>query len=293
MRAFCLVADLQSFSSAASEMGISTTMVSRYVKQLEQHLGCLLLKRNTRKVFLTPAGDQYRAHIKPLLKKLTLVENQMSHLSDAPSGKLAVSTTLELGAQYFAPLIAQYRQAYPQVLLDINLSNSPIDLFDTDVDLAFRVAPALPNASHIAQSVANSKLSLWVSPQYLAVNGTPTTIAELAEHQLMFFAHNIRKEQWLFEYQGQRQTIKLPWAWTSNNGRLLNEAAASGQGIIQAPSYSVNQYVEQGDLIELMPEYSIKELSISAVYPHRYQLSNRVSSFVEMAKKYFKDNPLP
>lgn len=293
MHAFCLVAEYQSFSQASVEMGVSATMVSRYIKQLEQQLGCLLLKRNTRKVFVTDAGQYYLDQIKPVLRKLDGIEQSMHNLNDEPTGQLTISASLEFGSQYLAPLIKQYRDQCPKVQLNLNLTNEPIDLFSSEVELAFRVAPMLPNASHIAQEVCNSRLALWASPEYLAKHGIPVQIEDLNEHQLLFFAHSIRKDQWIFHRKGKLETKRFNWAWSSNNGRLLNEAAAQHQGIIQAPSYSVAKYVNQGLLHEVLPEHSINDLAISAVYPHRYELSNRVKSFVEMAKSYFAVQPIP
>ena len=293
LKAFCLTAEYLNFSQAASEMGVSPTMVSRYVKQLEEELGCLLLKRNTRKVFLTEAGEQYRNHIKPILKKLHLVDSQMRQLKKEPSGELNISTTAEFGGQYLAQLIARYRELYPQVKLNIRTDNTPIDLFDDKTDLAFRVAPSLTNASYIAQKVANSRLSLWASPHYLTHNGVPEDLLDLAEHKLLFFNHSLRKEQWLFVDNGERRLIKFNWVWTSNSGKLLNEAAASGQGIIQAPSYSVANYVNENRLVEVLPQHAFNNLQISAMYPHRYELSTRVKTFVELAKAHFTANPIP
>lgn len=293
MKAFCLTAEHLNFSLAAKEMGISATMVSRYVKQLEQELGCLLLKRNTRKVFLTEAGAQYRNYIKPILKKLHLVDNQMRQLKNEPCGELRISATAEFGGQYLAPLIALYREQYPQVRLNIRIDNAPIDLFDDKTDLAFRVAPSLNNASYIAQKVAQSRLSLWASPEYLTQFGCPTTLENLSQHQLLFFDHSLRKEQWLFIEDGERRLMKYNWAWASNSGKLLNEAAVNNQGIIQAPSYSVARYVANKGLIEVLPQYAINNLQISAMYPHRYELSTRVKTFVELAKIYFSEHPIP
>ena len=293
IQAFCLVAERQSFSSASAEMGISTTMISRHIKQLEQHLGCLLVKRNTRKVYLTDAGQQYLVQITPVIKKLEQVEQHMSNLSDEPNGQLTISASLEFGSQYLAPLIQQYRDQCPKVQLNLNLTNEPVDLFNSDVELAFRVAPTLPNASHIAQEVCSSKLALWASPNYLVKFGQPKKIEDLQNHELLFFNHSIRKDQWIFYCEGELQTKRFKWAWSSNNGRLLNEAAADGQGIIQAPAYSVANYIKHGKLQEVLPEHAIANLGISAIYPHRYELSNRVKSFVELAKKYFTENPVP
>lgn len=293
MQAFCLVAEYQSFSQASREMGVSATMVSRYIKQLEQQLGCLLLKRNTRKVYVTDAGQYYLQQIKPVLKKLDVIEQSMHNLNDEPTGQLTISASLEFGSQYLSPLIKRYRAQCPKVQLNLNLTNEPIDLFGSEVELAFRVAPMLPNASHIAQEVCNSRLALWASSEYLAKHGAPTCIEDLHQHELLFFAHSIRKDQWIFHRNDAFETKRFNWAWASNNGRLLNEAAAEHQGIIQAPAYSVAKYVNNGQLQEVLPMHSINDLAISAVYPHRYELSNRVKSFVEMAKVYFKQNPIP
>ena len=293
VRALCLVAEYQSFTRAAKQMQLSTTMVSRHVKQLEQNLGCLLLKRNTRKVCLTDAGQNYVLQMKPLLNKFNEVDEEVSGLSQAPSGKLAISASIEFGCQYLAPLVSQYQNAFPDVKLDIVLSNTPVDLFDSQIDLAFRVAPSLPDASHIAQTVCHSSLSLWASPAYLKKHGTPIDIAALSEHRLLFFSHHIRHDQWIFLLDGQHVCRKFNWAMTSNNGRFLNEAAAAGDGIIQAPRYSVAPYIKSGELVEVLAEHTLKPLTIAAVYPHRYALSNRVKSFVELAKHYFSQHPIP
>ena len=293
MKAFCLTAEYLNFSQAAKEMDVSATMVSRYVKQLEQELECLLLKRNTRKVFLTEAGEQYRNQVKPILKKLNLVDNQIRHLQNEPSGELRISTTAEFGGQYLSPLIALYRKKHPHVRLNVQVDNAPIDLFDDKTDLTFRVAPSLTSSSYIAQKVGQSRLSLWASPEYLAQFGQPQSLDDLAQHQLLFFNHSLRKDQWVFDDNGERRLMKFNWAWSSNSGKLLNESAANGQGIIQAPSYSVARYEIRNNLIEILPQYAVNNLQIFAVYPHKYELSIRVKSFVELAKSYFSEHPIP
>lgn len=293
MRAFCLVADEGSFAAAAVALNVSPTMVSRHVKQLEAHLGCLLLKRNTRKVHLTSVGKQYRQQIKPLLKRLTQVENQITELDNTPTGQLSISTSIEFGSLYLAPLLQRYKAQFPQVELDVTLSNTPIDLFDSQIDLVLRPAPALANASHIAQPVCHSTLSLWASPSYLEEQGTPKEPQDLKQHSLLFFKHSIRKDHWLFQQNDSRSALKLPWQLVSDNGRLLNEAAANGMGIIQAPSYSVAPFVDSKQLVEIMPQYRVTPLTISAIYPHRYSLSSRIALFVESAKSYFAENPVP
>jgi len=292
IKAYCAVYQVLSFAQAAKSLNISTTMVSRYVKQLENELGCLLLKRNTRQVHITKAGHEYYQQVHPVLTRLNSIHQQMQAYSEQPKGKLVISSSIEFGGQYLAPFIQHFHQKYPEVELEINLSNQPVDIWEDTTDVALRVAPKLAGASYIAQPFCKSRLALWVSPTYLAKHGTPKNIEDLKQHQLLFFSHDIRANQWLFNGTENPIEVKLPWAWRSNNGRLLNEAAAQGQGIIQAPSYSVAQYVAKGELIELMPEYSIKELIISAVYPHSYNYSISIKTLIEELKVFFKQYPI-
>ena len=292
MGAFSSVCQLGSFSAAAKQRKTSTTMISRQVRQLESSLGCLLLKRNTRKVSLTDAGEDYYRQIQPVLKQLSTIELTMSQYQEEPSGTLRLSTSIEFGSQYLAPLIALYRLRYPSVQLDVNLSNEPLDLLENSVDLVFRIAPELPDSSYIAQSICSTKLALWASPDYLRQHGKPTGIDDLKSHQLLFFNHSVRSDQWIFPGEKKSFHQKFHWAWRSNNGRLLNEAAAAGQGIIQAPGYSVRSYVEDKLLVEVLPELSFARMKIYAIYPHRYELSIRVKTFVELAKEYFTQNPI-
>lgn len=262
-------------------------MISRYIKQLEEEYGCLLFKRNTRKVYLTEAGELYRDNIIPVLNELQLAERKITEYNDIPQGKLTISASIEFGGNYLAPLIEEYRNQYPNVKLQINLSNTPVDLLATGTDLVFRVAPNLSDSSLIAQPICITRLALWASPNYLSEQGVPESIQQLKNHRLLFFSHSVRKDQWIFNVDGQQQTIKLPWCWSSDNGRLLNEAAADEQGIIQAPHYSVADYVKESKLVEVLPENSLNQITISAIYPHRYDLSSRIKSFVELAKVHF------
>ncbi|NMP33182.1 LysR family transcriptional regulator [Thalassotalea sp. M1531] len=293
IKAFCLVCQEQSFTQVAKSMRLSPAMVGRYIRQLEEQLGTLLVKRTTRQMAITQAGKLYYQKVSPLLAELTLIEQELSSFSDMPKGQLKVSASIEFGGQYLAPIIAQYRQLYPNVELSFDLTNEPIDITQGAVDLVFRVAPTLANASLKVIPICTSKLAMWAHPKYLLQYPKITAIEDLANHQLLFFEHSLRSDQWIFLKNGEIQEVKLPWAWKTNNGRLLNEAAAQSQGIIQAPSYSVAGYVEQGLLVEVLSEHSIQPLTISAIYQHSYQYSLAIKTFVELAKNYFLLQPLP
>lgn len=297
MKAFCAVYQAGTFAKASQQLNTSTTMISRYVKQLEDHLGCLLLKRNTRQVNVTAAGETYYEKASDILAELVKSDSLMQQFAKEPAGRLAISSSIEFGGQYLAEPIAQFSQLYPKVSLDLQLSNEPVDIWQENIDLALRVAPKLSSASFIARPIASSRLSLWASEYYLQLNGLPTEPEQLSQHQLLFFSHSLRQEQWIFSAtkHSSNEVIerKLPWSFKSNNGRLLNEMAAIGHGIIQAPFYSVASYVQAGQLVEIMPEYAIENLAISAVYPHNSRYSLALKMFVEFISDYFNDQPLP
>lgn len=292
LKAFCAVCNTGSFVAAGQSLNVSSTMISRYVRQLEDELGCLLLKRNTRQVHITHAGQHYFDQVSPVLTSLKKINDNMMQFSSVPKGKLTVSSSVEFGGQYLAPVIERFRKKYPDVDVEIILSNQPEDIWDAKIDLALRIAPNLPGASFIAQKICQSRLALWANPSYLKRAGKPLSIDDLEQHQLLFFQHSIRSNQWLIEKDGIQKQMTFSWAWRSNNGRILNEAAADGAGIIQAPSYSVADYVAKGKLIEVLPEYSLKELAISAVYPHSFEYSLNIKLFVNELKQYFKEYPV-
>ena len=292
IKAFCALCQQGSFSAAAKALNTSTTMVSRYVKQLENELGCLLVKRNTRQVHVTQAGRHYLTEVAPIMNSFENLQKQMQQYNSQPQGRLTISSSIEFGGQYLSPVIASYSKKYPEVDMEVTLTNQPVDIWNDDVDVALRVAPALPEASFIAQPICYSKLATWASPEYLSRNGIPLSLDDLARHRLLFFSHSIRSNTWIFDQAGKRIEQSFNWTWRSNNGRLLNESAAIGDGIIQAPSYSVAEYVANGRLVEILPELSISRLAISAVYPHSYEYSSSIKALVTELKAYFELNPI-
>ncbi len=291
MKAFCLICERESFAAAARGLDVSPTMVSRYIQQLEKDIGCLLIKRNTRQLTITDLGQHYYREIRPVIDKIESTEREMMEQQTDPKGKLTISASVEFGGQYLAPLVGEYHRKYPGIELNINLSNTPVNLLDDQTDIAIRVAPHLPDASYIAQGISTTRLSLWASIDYLNENGRPESLDDLQYHKLLFFSHSVRKDEWIFNVDGERIKRRYDWAWRTDNGRLLNEAAVLHQGIIQAPGYSVADYVGAGLLVEVMPHVAIDNLVISAVYSHRYALSLRVKKFIELAKAYFEKYP--
>ncbi len=286
-RAFCAIVEQMNIRKAAVVFGVSATMMSKYLKALEDDLGCHLINRNTRTISLTDAGRHYYQHIKPVLQDWRDLKDHMSHFADEIFGHLKITATIEFGGIYLAAIIKQYRADCPHVALELVLTNRTLNLLDEDIDLAIRVAPKLPDSGMIAVPVGQTKLRLWASPQYLSRSGQPQAPEDLHQHACLFFSQTPRANTWLFSQAGQNFELSFDWQWQTDNGRLLNEAAAAGMGIIQAPDYSVADYVKQGRLVEVLAAYRLQPMNISAIYPQRNSVSPKLSHLIELLKQHF------
>ncbi|MFC3194833.1 LysR substrate-binding domain-containing protein [Marinicella sediminis] len=291
-RAFCAIVEHMSFRKAATTVGVSPTMMSKYLKGLESDVGCHLINRNTRAISLTDVGREYHRRIKPILLELDQLNQQMSAYAGEVRGHLKITATIEFGGIYLAEVIKQYRQQHPQVSLDFILTNRTLGLFDEDIDLAIRVAPKLPDSGLIAIPICQTHLRTWASPGYLKRCGVPRDMTALKQHACLFFSETPRKNSWLFQVDGCVTEQQLPWQWRTDNGRLLNEAAANDMGIIQAPDYSVSEYVKKGELIEVLADYRLEPFNICALYPQRNSVSPKLTRFIQLLKMHFNEQPL-
>ncbi|MBY5993991.1 LysR family transcriptional regulator [Ferrimonas balearica] len=284
---FCQVVELGQFSAVARQQNLSTAMVSKHITQLEAHLGVRLFHRTTRQVTVTEVGQRYYDEVRGLLRQLAQADQNAAQQGQFPTGRLTVSASLEFGSQYLASMMAGYQRRYPQVQVDLSLTNRTVDLIADRVDLAIRVAPFLPDSRLIATAIAHTHLGTWASPEYLAQMGTPARPEALAQHRCLLFTETPRGEQWLFQHQGEVRKQRLQWHLASNNGRVLNDMAAMGEGIVQAPDYSVAEYVRQGRLVEVLAPWRIPPIAISAIYPQTAAQHPKVRTFVEALKAHF------
>ena len=290
INAFCLVAKNSNFSLSARQLGVSPTMVSKHIQSLESHLSCRLFNRNTRKVQLTEAGKIFYKKVSPLLSQLQDLDREMASFAQTPKGPFRISASIEFGSQFLAPVICRFCEQYPEVELQLDLSNDRVSLLEEDVELAIRVAPHLPDSNLIAVPVASTDLKTWASPEYLARMGVPANPADLKSHRCLFFSQTPRANTWLFNIGHKLTELPFKWYWSSDNGRVLNEAAACGEGVVQAPEYSVYQYRDRGKLVEILPQYCLREMPISAIYSHRRDLSVNIRQFIQLLRQYFSDN---
>lgn len=285
----CLVAvvDAGSFVAAAAQLGLSKAAVSRQLGELEQRLGVRLLQRTTRRLSLTDEGQRFQLRARELLAGLDEAEAELSSQAAAPSGSVRVTAPLTFGVLQLGPLWGRFAARFPQVRLDITLADQVVDLVDEGYDLAVRIS-RLPSSTLVSRRLATTRVVLCASPQYLALHGSPTTVAELAAHRVIAYRYSTGGDDWQFAGPTGAVSVKTRPILQTNNGDTCRLAALDHQGIILQPDFLVGADLQRGDLVELLPAYRSLELGIYAVYPSRKHLPQKVRVLVDFLVEAFR-----
>jgi DNA-binding transcriptional LysR family regulator len=291
MRVFVRVAQRAGFAAAARELRRSPAAVTKQVAALEARVGARLLERTTRRVALTEAGRAYLERCLECLQAFDDADASVSELSLAPRGKLRISAPVELYAQ-LAPLVAAFVSAYPEVTVDLRLSNRIIDLVEEGFDLAIRASATLDGRC-IARPLAALRLGVYASPAYLRAQGRPRKPADLARHRALLFVETPTPEKLVFERGGKQTRVELVPAVTSNSGDALREMAFAGLGIIPSvPTFLVETALEDGRLEPVLRDWTLlPRPKLWAVYPNRRYLPAKVRLFVDALRSAFGGDP--
>jgi DNA-binding transcriptional LysR family regulator len=288
MKVFVQVVERGSLSSAAAASGISATMAGNHLRALEQRLGMKLLNRTTRRQNLTDFGQDYYARCQEILRLIADADSQAQDLHATPSGQLRVTAPVTFGTEALIPALAEYLAQYPEIRIDLVLSDRVTDLVAEGFEAAIRIGE-LPDSSLIAQALAPYRLLLCAAPSYLARRGTPQSPDELASHECLAFNH-IAFSEW--RMQNHESGIRVPGTarMQLNNGQGLRVAAIHGLGIVLQPAVLLQADVDAGRLVQLFPNYPLPVRQMSVVYlPDRYR-SARLRSFVDFVVARFGPN---
>ena len=288
MRVFCAVIEAGGFASAADRMGVSTSAVSRHVAQLEADLNVRLLNRTTRRMSPTDEGFAYFERCTQLLADLEETEASVSGKAQHPRGRLRLTAPIALATLRLAPAFAAFMQVYPDVTLDIVLSDGIADFAEEGLDLAIRVG-RVGSDNLVARRIGETVIMLAASPAYLARAGTPTTPEDLSRHACLTYAYSSTGNQWQFEGKdGEPVNARVGGPINANNGMFLGEMAAAGCGIVHAPCFILQPLIERGQLVRLLANQGEKRLPIHAVYPTRRHLSAKVQAMTGFLEEWFK-----
>ena len=283
MKTYAAVVDGGSFAVAADKLGVSRAMVSKQIQKLEEHLGTRLMHRTTRRLSVTETGRAFYERSVQILGDVDEAEHVAGDMTRMPQGVLRISIPLSYGQHRLAGIIGGYSQAYPQVQLDIALSDRKVDLVEDGFDLAIRIG-AQPQQDLIARKLAGVHSVVCAAPAYLARWGAPSVPADLSRHACLAYTLSATGSDWrLQQVGGTGETITVPVAGPirADNGDIIRLAALSGAGIVFQPHFIVGADLAAGRLVHLLPAWRSAELGVYAVYPSRKHLSAKVRTFVD------------
>lgn len=288
MQTFCAVVEASSFVAASDALGMSKAAVSRYINELESRLGVRLLHRTTRRLSLTAEGEVFYVRCRELLAGVEEAEAEVTSRSGVAKGVLRINAPVSFGISHLAPLWGEFHAHYPDVELNIDLSDRIVDIVEEGFDLAIRIS-TLRNSTLVSRRITNTRLVVCASPEYLKAHGTPTQPSDLAHHKVIAYSNFATGNDWHFKGpEGPVSTRVRPWMY-ANNGETCCAAAVAHQGLILQPSFLLQEDLDAGRLVELMPDYRSAELGVYAVYPTRKFVTPKVRALVDFLVSAFPE----
>ena len=289
MKTFLAVVQEGSFSKAADKLDISPQLVSKYISALEDNLRTRLLHRTTRKVSVTEAGNQYYQRCQQVIIDIEDMENSLNNLSESVSGVLSISAPMSFGTKHLAGLLVDFQNQYPNLKLDLRLTDQYVDIVEQGIDIALRIG-VLKNSTLIAKKIAPIRLAVFASPDYLERHGTPQTLLDLQSHNYLRYSHSEPTKR-LFGVNELKSELKLESNFVANNGDLLLNTAIAGGGIAMHPTFIAGEALAQGKVVRILNDYEPDPMGLYMVYANRQFLPSKVRSFVDFASDFYGDTP--
>jgi DNA-binding transcriptional LysR family regulator len=281
LRTFVRVADLSSFTQAADSLGLPKSTVSEQVQALEELLGARLLHRTSRKVQATQDGLLLYERCKDMLASMDELEGMFRQDGVVLAGRLRIDIPTIIARKVVMPRLGEFVHHHPNVHLEISSTDRRVDLVREGFDCVLRVGE-LPDASLVARPLGKLPMMNCASPDYLRSRGTPRTLDDLAEHQLVHYVSVLGARPAGFEYvaNGRPQRIAMPGTVTVNSADTYEAACLGGLGLIQAPLAGLRKYLASGRLVAVLPDYVPAPMDVSLVYAHRRFLPQRARVFM-------------
>lgn len=276
---FALVAETGRFGEAARRLSLSSSHVSRQIARLEERLQTRLLYRTTRTVTLTEAGQLFLPHCQHLIDARNEALRAVRALNSEPRGLLRMTCSVAYGEEFIMPCVNDFISRYPQLRLEMTLTNQRLDLVSGSYDLAIRLG-RLPDSSLVATRLAPRQLYLCAAPSYIERHGVPHSLSELSRHNCLIGSD----DHWDFRQNGRETAVRVQGTWRCNSGRAVLEAALRGFGLCQLPDYYVASHLHSGALRPLLPQHQPSDAGVWAVYPHQRHLSAKVRGVIDHLK---------
>jgi DNA-binding transcriptional LysR family regulator len=288
LKLFIRIAATHNISLAGSELRVSPAVASAHINKLEAGLGVRLIHRTTRKVSLTEEGKAFLPHAEDVISSIEAARASVGAGNAFPKGTLRVAAPASFGRMHILPALTKFLTLYPDLNVDLKLSDTIVDLVEGGFDIAIRNSE-LKDSSLIARKLAPDNRILCVSPTYLAKSGEPKLPEELNFHQCITL---MGLDDWAFHTPKGQVNIKVKGNLRTDNGEAVRDACINGLGITISSKWSVYKHLQSGDLIQILNEYPIAtDTAIWAVYPSSRLLAPKVRAFIDYFTEYFGDIP--
>lgn len=291
MRAFTKVVEQGGFAAAARQMGLSRSVVSKAVINLENELGAQLLRRSTRQVTTTDTGIAFYARAVAILDELDQAVLAVRELQEHPTGSLRVNAPMSFGTLHLAPLVGEFMASYPDVHVELVLNDRFIDPIEEGFDVTIRIGEPDYSTSLIAREIVGSRRVLCASPGYLGEHGEPVGPLELKDHRCLHYGYSGSGSQWKLTGPEGERTYAINCIMWSNNGEALRTAAIANQGIVLLPTFIVGEALQNNRLQTILNDFSSPATNLCALYPRHRHLSSKVRLFVDALEERFGGRP--
>jgi DNA-binding transcriptional LysR family regulator len=279
MEVFVAAVERGSFAAAARACRMTAPMVGKHIQQLEQRLGARLLARTTRRHRLTEIGQQYFERCKAILQQVGDAERGAEALRATPRGMLRIGAPVTFGSTRLAPALAEFLDRFPEIRIELLLSDELIELVDGAYDAAIRIG-RLADSSLIARRLQPYRMLICATPAYLKRAGTPTTPADLAGHSCLGFTHWDSRGGWSLGYKRGKVTLPIP-RFTANNGQALRNAALADAGIVMQPEALLADDVAAGRLVPVLSKFLRPARAMHLIYMRDRQAAPKIKAFVD------------
>lgn len=268
-------------------MDLSNAAASRHLSALEERLKSRLVERNTRRLYLTEAGQDFLTRCRTILADLEDAESAINAQSSDPVGTLRVTASLSFSVHHIAPLLSGYTRLYPKVDVHVETANRYLDLIDNNIDVAIRTREFEPDSSITIRRLAETRRILAASPGYLSRWGRPERLEDLAAHKLLIYTYSKNPHELRFSREGKTVTLPVRGLLESNDGQVLRAAALDDLGILVQPTYILYDDIVAGRLVPVLDDWDLPRLTINLAYPSRKHLSAKVRTFIDFMAAHF------
>ena len=289
MVVFAQVIEQGNLSAAAKHVGLSRAVVSYHIKKLETQLGIKLLNRSTRSIALTEAGSQYYERCRVIVEQALAANQQIENLKNNPTGLIKIACPVSVGLHTIVPALNSFRQVYPNIQLEINLSDEVVNIIKDGFDIAIRGA-ALADSTLQATKLSTLSTCLCASPEYLLKYGRPNTPAQLASHD--WVVYKLAASVLELKKGNRSYSVKFKGNISTNNAAARTAFVEGGHGLGRIPTYDAAPKIKAGSLVQLLDDYQLNDIDVYAVFPPGAAESKKLRLLIDYLKDYFKKNKL-